>query len=375
MFRRILSELYQDSPKHNVEKALQRFGILEPPKRPEPAQNKVLDAVLKSKALPDLLAHAVRRLPERQILFAGDPLLHEPAISKLRNSDKEPSSVTFSWETNPDTLPADLDRVVLTLLPSTEAEWHRVSLLRQRYGAKLTLIFELLLPFTRISHLYESEDFLVQSFEELMEYYLGMKPFAGVRELVEAVPLAGKNVIEFGPFDGYQTAGLVHAGVGQLTCIEARPENAIKVEAVAKVFGWSNVQVQMDDFHNAHATTYGRFDLVVAHGVYYHSVAPFLFLENLRTLSDVLYVGGFCATDDLPASPYLDLHHEGRTYRAKQYREASNHTAGVNRHGYYFTSEDLIRFFTDRGDKVRVLSEQPSPKYAGKYLRILVTRS
>jgi hypothetical protein len=368
----ILSDLYKSSPQQNVRRLMQRLGIAKPPERPEPASNKVLDDVLKLKALPDLLAHATRKLPERRVLVLGDTALNEAVIAKLQGSGKEVSSQPFSWAS--DAIPEGAERVVLTLLPSTEAEWEGVARLRQRFGAGLTLLFELLLPYTRIARLHEKEDFLVKSFDRLLEYLLGQRFFGGIEKLAATVPLAGKSVIEFGPFDGYQTAGLVHKGVGKLTCIETRPENAIKVEAIARALGWPHVEVRLDDFHNANATTYGRFDLVVAHGVYYHSIAPFLFLENIRTLSDTVFLGGLCATDELPAEPYVDLRHEGKTYRAKQYREATNHTAGVNRFGYYFTSEDLIRFFTERGDKVEVLSEEPKDKYAGKYLRILATR-
>ena len=356
-----------------MQKLMQRAGFAKRPKRPEPPANKVLDSILKSKALPELLALATRKLPGRRILFVGDTALNESAIAKLQVPEKDVSSAAFSWES--EVLPEGADHVVLTVLPSTEAEWDRVTRMRQQVGTKLSLLFELLLPFTRISRLHEKEDFLVKSFDELLGYLVGQNFFAGIEELAKAVPLAGKRVIEFGPFDGYQTAGLVHKGVGKLTCIEARPENATKVETIAKVMGWQHVEVRMDDFHNANATTHGRYELVVAHGVYYHSIAPFLFLENIRSLGDTVFLGGFCATDELPASPYVELSYEGKTYRAKQYREATNHTAGVNRFGYYFAPEDLIRFFTERGDKVEVLSEQAMEKYAGKYLRILATRN
>jgi predicted O-methyltransferase YrrM len=369
---RIFKELYRDSPQQNVRKLMERLGLAKPPKRPEPPQNKVLDKVLKSKVLPDLFAHAVRRLPEGPILFLGEGALHDALLAKVASTGRDWSSQAFSWNSN--SLPETTRRVVLTLLPSTEVEWQCVARWRERLGTNLTLLFELVLPFTHISRLHEKEDFLVKSFDQLMEYLLGQRFFAGIEELAQAVPLAGKNVIEFGPFDGYQTAGLVHKGVGHLTCIEARPENAIKIESIARVFGWHQVEVRMDDFHNAHATTHGRYDVVVAHGVYYHSIAPFLFLENIRSLGNIVFVGGLCATDELPASPYVELHHEGKSYRTKQYREATNHTAGVNRYGYYFTAEDLIRFFTERGDQVQVLTEERIESYAGKYLRFVATR-
>jgi 16S rRNA A1518/A1519 N6-dimethyltransferase RsmA/KsgA/DIM1 with predicted DNA glycosylase/AP lyase activity len=90
-------------------------------------------------------------------------------------------------------------------------------------------------------------------------------------------------VIEFGPLEGCLTAGLVKLGVKSLTCIEARAENAIKTLVACHAFDWKNVKLVMDDFHNVNQFKYGTYDLVFAHGVYYHSLAPFLFLENLRS--------------------------------------------------------------------------------------------
>ena len=61
MVKRILSELYQDSPRKNVEKLLNRLsGKTGAPPRPEPPKNKVLDPILRSKSLPLVLAHALK---------------------------------------------------------------------------------------------------------------------------------------------------------------------------------------------------------------------------------------------------------------------------------------------------------------------------
>ena len=131
----------------------------------------------------------------------------------------------------------------------------------------------------------------------------------------------------------------------------------------------------MDDFHNASAATCGRFDLAFAHGVYYHSIAPFVLFENLRTLADAIYLGGYCATDELPASPWVELNYEGRTYRVKKYLEVVDHfTAGVNPIGYYFAAEDFMRFFTERGHQVTVIADEAREGPAGRYLRFLATR-
>jgi hypothetical protein len=104
------------------------------------------------------------------------------------------------------------------------------------------------------------------------------------------------------------------------------------------------------------------------------AIAPFVFLENLCGLSETVFLGGYCATDECPGSPWIELPHKGRTYRAKQYRETSNFHAGVNPLGYFFDGDDLSRFFVERGFKVELVSDEPSDITAGKYLRFLASR-
>jgi hypothetical protein len=145
---------------------------------------------------------------------------------------------------------------------------------------------------------------------------------------------------------------------------------------VAKqALGWEKVRVVMDDFHNCHAATYGRYDLVMAHGVYYHSIAPFLLLENVCSLSDAIFVGGFCATDALPAWDWLTLEHDGRSYRAKKYHEVEHFMAGVNSYGYFFAPEDLLRFFHERGFETRILAAPKLATPTDCYLRFLARKA
>ena len=117
----------------------------------------------------------------------------------------------------------------------------------------------------------------------------------------------------------------------------------LKLLAVRHALGWNNVEIRQDDFHNVDARNVGRFDLAFAHGVYYHSITPFVFLENLISLSDRIYFGGYCATDDNPAGPFITLDHRGHVYRAKQYRESGvmDFYAGLHSHGYFFHADDL----------------------------------
>ncbi len=375
--RRMVTELLDDSPRQNLAKVARRLGLSQeaaPPKA-QPAQNKVIEDVLASSQLPLLIEHALRRLPESSFLLAGNigpfPDLTSPASPEA----KTVSFLPLTWADAERNAPAlTQGRLILTLLPVANDEWETVERLRKTYGGKMTLLLELLLPYSQVFHLHGALDYFNKKLDNLLQIYLGKKVNPAVEQLNGVYPLKGKSVIEFGPLDGAQTASLMTSGVQRLTCIEARPENVVKTRTAAEVFGWQNVQVSMDDFHNVSRANHGQFDLCFAHGVYYHSVAPFVFLENLRTLSETIFLGGYCATDELPPTPYLDLPYEGRTYRVKRYREANNSTAGINRSGYYFAKEDLARFFTERGHQVQVVAEIVSDVSAGNYSRLLITK-
>lgn len=370
MIKRLLTRIYQSSPKSVVE----GLRSLASPKTSAPQLNSVLDGIVGSSAFPTLTALSISRISKDPWLIAGDPETTSRIAADLRSRGVLVEERAAAWGDTMDTMISDgKENVALCLVPSAREHWETVSALKRRLGSRLFLITELLLPYTLLSFLQSRLDYHVKEFERILGFYLGEKFFGGPLEKLEALfSLRGRSVIEFGPCDGGQTAGLVHLGAAAITCIEARAENAAKTRAAAEVFHWEQVRVIMDDFHNADATKYGRFDLAFAHGVYYHSIASFVFLENLRSLSDNIFLGGYCATDDLPASPWLDLTHENRTYRVKEYRENDIYTGGVNRVSYFFHGDDLIRFFTERGHRVQVISDQVEKRNAGRFLRLFI---
>jgi hypothetical protein len=265
-------------------------------------------------------------------------------------------------------------QIIICKVPMNHSEWIAVKTLREKYGPRVLCIHEIVLPLTIIQGGQESLDYYVKSLEEIIPYYIGEKYFGPIDELAKLFPLDGKNVIEFGPLDSCQTAGLIHAGAKSITCIEARPGNAIKCLIACYAFGWDNVSLIMDDFHNVNNLTNQRFDLAFAHGVYYHSEAPFIFLENLVSLSDNIFLGGYCATDALPYGDYLELDYFGEKYRAKSFHEGDNCTSGLNRFGYFFHKDDLISFFHGKGYEIVIISDDESSITAGKYLRFLARK-
>jgi len=376
MFLRILTELYKDSPKHNLAKLRARLTgqPLTPPKIPQ--KNKVLDELLASSCLAELVMIALARIGSGNLLLAGENEPYETVADRLTKAGRAAKFRPWEWAQSAHELdPGPTGRLILCRLPVTETEWTAVAELKKRIGGRLTLLTELLLPFTRITFLQGKLDYAIKDLVNILPYYVGEKYFGAPLEILDtAFSLRGRRVIEFGPFDGCQTAGLVHLGAASVTCIETRAENATKTLTAVDVFGWSNVKVVMEDLHNADATKYGRFDVAFAHGVYYHSIAPFVFLENLRGLADHIFLGGFCATDDLPAGAWEQLEYQDRTYRAKRYREAKNFTAGVNPHAWFFHGDDLMRFFTEREWNVQMIADEATTVTAGRYVRFLAVK-
>jgi hypothetical protein len=338
--------------------------------------NAVVPDVRKEPVLGDL---AVSRLPDRSQVVAllGSPSDVSPFSVALTAAGIRPIEMEWDWGDSPE-FTERADAFLVCKVPTNAAHWVALKRLRDDSPVRVIGIQELLLPFTPI----QLAQSVLPYYEEtstlsaIAPFYMGRSYFRPIDRLDQALPLTGKSVIEFGPMDGCLTAGLVAAGVGRLVAVEARPENYIKTLIARYALRWDNVELVMDDFHNADRTTYGTFDLVFAHGVYYHSVAPFLFLKNMLSLSDNIFLGGFCATADFPEGPYQSLINEGREYRVKEHRESVEPvTGGINATGYYFAKDDLVGFFRDEGCDVTILSDDASDVTAGRYIRLLARRN
>ena len=266
--------------------------------------------------------------------------------------------------------------VVLCKLPVTEHHWRVVQALKARYGSRVMGIQELALPFTTIQQAQASLTYCVENFEELTSYYLGKTSFGDFfDDLNAALPLKGKRIIEFGPMEGAQTASLVNLGAASVTCIEARAVSLIKTMIAQYCFGWNNVTLIMDDFHNANQQKYGKFDLAFAHGVYYHSIAPFFFFDNLMSLSDNIFIGGYCTGPDGPNDHRDTLEYEGRKFLVKKIEIGNTYNNAVNEYAYHLSNTDLIDFFRERNYNVNVMMDEPNDDpYGERYIRFLASK-
>ena len=316
-------------------------------------------------AFKDLIPFRFNSSPQ-PIVLLGSKTEIDFLRSGLVRRGREVTGIEWGWEagTNFDELPDDV-QIVVCKLPVREGQWRILKQLKDLYGSRVTGIQEVVLPFTTILEAQASLEYCVHSLAEITPLYVGEDYFGPLDKLNAAFPLADKRVIEFGPMEGAQTAGLVHLGARSVTCIEARAVSFIKTMIAAYCFGWDRVHLIMDDFHNADRQKYGQFDLAFAHGVYYHSMAPFLFFENVMSLSDNIFIGGYCTAENAPPGPpstleysFETLEYEGKKYPVKKIKIGNSYNSAVNLHGYHFDRNDLLNFFRDRGYAVTVIRDE-----------------
>jgi len=372
----IIRVLWKRSPAENFAIAQARLT----PRNDMPeSRNDMLDPLMALSSFPVIAGWCLAKLPVTDIMLLGDARTIESwQIDKIL-TDKNICIRNWTWT---DGLDTDYSgRIVICRAPYSPEHWDTIWKANKTavHAVRVTTIGELIAPFLQVVALTKCFDYFVKSIDDIIPWYLGKNVkvgyadfFGPLKELDAIFPLAGKTVIEFGCLDGYQSLGLCHLKA-RLTCLDARAENVIKTRAALNAVGF-DAPIFVDDFHNAHANKYGRFDLAFAHGVYYHSVAPFVFLENLVSLSDHIFLGGYCATDDLPVQGWEHIEYQRRVYRAKHYTERQHFTAGINKHSWYFHKDDLKRFFAERGFEITTISDEPQNDKAGNYSRFLASR-
>ncbi|MBE0626755.1 MAG: hypothetical protein IH606_18290 [Burkholderiales bacterium] len=331
----------------------------------DPARNDMLEAVLASEHIGSMVGRALRNRGVTTTALLGDAEDLQSWLPGLRGEGVD--ATVREWDWNCIDEPG-----VIARIPYANEHWELVDRATSAHGARVMVLSELLGSFALMYFLASKLDYF-KTMEEALPIYLGKEFFGPLQQLNGLFNLTGKRVIEFGPFDGYQTCGLSYLGAN-VTSIEARAENVLKTRAALEATGLS-AHITIDDFHNAHTARYGRFDLAFAHGVYYHSIAPLVFLGLLTRLADRVFIGGFCATDALPKGAWETLRHNGELYRVKRYFETTGFTAGVNRTAYFFHSEDLMRFFRISGFEIAVVSDANQNKTAGQFIRFLATRA
>ena len=316
------------------------------------------------------------------VLLLGSQAEIEFLSSGFVAAGREVRGISWDWDSQPDTSSfPDEALIVVCKLPKNERHWRVVKQLKERFGSRVVGIQELVLPFTTLHQGQSLLEYVVHDFAGIVPLYLGDQFFGPLDKLNDLFPLSGKTVIEFGPMEAAQTAGLINLGAKSVLGIEARATSFIKSMIACYCFDWKNVSLVMDDFHNADSHKYGRFDLAFAHGVYYHSFAPFLFFENLMSLADNIFIGGYTTNANQAVKPsgavnYTNeiLEYDGKKYQAKRIVIGNSFNSAINQFAYHFDRADLLKFFEERDYDVAIISDEPSSDPWGDWFLRFVAR-
>lgn len=101
--------------------------------------------------------------------------------------------------------------------------------------------------------------------------------------------IAGKSILELGPFEGYQTYLLERLGAASIESVEGNSVNFMKCLILKNVFGLQARYV-FGDFVSHLERVQGLFDMSWASGVLYHQVEPLRLLQLLAKKSSAIYL-------------------------------------------------------------------------------------
>ena len=150
--------------------------------------------------------------------------------------------------------------------------------------------------------------------------------------------VAGRTVLELGPFEGYHSAALEQAGAATVVAVEASSTAYLKCLVVKEVLGL-NARYLYGDVPAFLAQSDEQFDVVWASGILYHQAEPITFLELAARHGDHLFLhthywdAARCAqigtADRFDPARDVTVDWHGRSIRLHHYNSGSDTTTGT----------------------------------------------
>lgn len=167
-----------------------------------------------------------------------------------------------------------------------------------------------------------------------------------IADLNSRIPLAGKEVLEVGCFEGIHTVALCQYGA-RVKAIDARVDNVVKTMVRTSFYGVAP-RVFVRDLDNPGADNSDLGCDVCLHiGVLYHLVDPVRHLRDLgRRINEALLLDTHYTTT--PDSTYES---GGSTFRYQRYREGgkADPFSGMHDHAKWLRLEDLDAVLQELG--------------------------
>ena len=179
--------------------------------------------------------------------------------------------------------------------------------------------------------------------------------------------IAGKSILELGPFEAYNTFHFEQLGAREVISIEGNNINLLKCLILKQALGLKATFLYGDFCASLEAMD-RRFDIIWASGVLYHQRAPLRFLEQVCNHTDTLFlwthhysetVLGNHNKQNFDETKNLEKSHGGfscmhyyRSYLLPDERHIPLYFEGGNdMHAYWLRHEDIIAFLEKCGMK------------------------
>ncbi len=308
----------------------------------------------------------------------GDSGRLAPIYTVLKNEGISTEMLDWRYGESLPLLP-QTGRLILCEVPQTHPDYLALFELRKQFSS-ISTIWELTFPIAVVREVISLLDYNVgnpdrinripetlaaheEYFAIMCDVYSAKRSFLEpLPRIIELLNLKGRTVIEFGPSDGIHTGFLIASGARQVTVVEGRPENVLKLLAAKYGFGWENLEILIDNFQYPGIWAERRYDAVFAHGVFYHCMDPFYFFDQLTRISDTIFLGGWVATDTKPLSDWQEFPYGERVYRVQAYQEVAHFCAGLTTISICPDAESVEKFFSER--KYRPVLQEVAPTNA-----------
>jgi SAM-dependent methyltransferase len=175
--------------------------------------------------------------------------------------------------------------------------------------------------------------------------------------------LAGKKILELGPFEGYEAYTFEQLGAASVVSIENNVTNFLKCLVVKNIFGLRTTFL-LGDFVQFLENDKARFDICWMSGVLYHMTDPIRLIRAASRVSDILFIWTHYY-DRLvidadqekiaPFRPNLNKTEEVADrrivlhYRSYGGRKGSDFSGGHDEHSFWLVKDDIMHILNSLG--------------------------
>jgi hypothetical protein len=195
--------------------------------------------------------------------------------------------------------------------------------------------------------------------------------------------LALKTVLEFGPFEGYQTYLLLREGAKGVTSVEANSVNFLKCLCLKEIYDLKAKFLFGDIVKFVRGCT-SRFDVAWASGMLYHLQDPIYFIKRISEIAKYVFVWTHYFDREIigalqngqekhfiPSHDKVERHYDrdielsARSYLLPDYKEEipMYWEGGSEQITYWLTKNDIIWLFQQSG--MRLIAVQSEADVSG----------